>query len=661
LTKPLIDRLPPSFKTPMAKFVAGSILITGVIAMAFNHAAKQDPNIQEVSYSQFKKMVGEKSFTLIERQEDSESKQVTYVGRNGDSKVRVITRDFPDPALAMAAESAGAEVKSTVIETPAWWKGALLWFLPSVLFLGVLIAWQNNRDKKQAQAMGQAKGGTMTFGKSKAKLHEDVGARKTTFADVAGVDEAKNEVSELVEFLKNPEKFKKMGARLPRGLLMSGGPGLGKTLLAKAIAGEAKVPFYSIAGSDFVEMFVGVGAARVRDMFEQIRKQGRCILFIDEIDSMGRARGGANSNDERESTLNQMLVEMDGFDDNSAVLIIAATNRPDILDPALLRPGRFDRQVTLNLPDAKGRHQILKVHAKGKPIARNVRLGELAQELEGSSGADIANLLNEAALRAALRDSKDIQRADINYALEKIALGPARDMTVDPDDERCTAYHEAGHAITAYRLEKICHVRVNKVSVTPRGRALGVTWTVSDKDSPSKFKDNLQGHIAYLQGGRVAEIMKYQQPTTGASNDLERITDTARRMVMVFGMAKDLPARNYAPVSASGHHNPPMSSDMAARVESAINDFVNRGEEMAAKALEDNAVQLELMAEALLEYKTLEREDIVCIMEEKSLEKLKEIRARRDAEFMVSVAKEESQAVPVIPPNPNLWVSNNPV
>lgn len=644
----------------MAKFVIGSVLLTGIVG-AFYMAANDDSKgkAQEVTLTQFKEMIAAKTFTHVSETRDAASGQITFIGRRADGKQSIVAREFKNKDIEKAIEDAGGFAEAPPIEMPAWWKGVLIWLLPSVLLLGGLIAWQNSRDKKHAKMMGN-NGGTLTFGKSKAKLHEDASARKITFKDVAGVDEAKGEVEELVAFMKDPQKFQRMGGKLPRGLLLAGGPGLGKTLLAKAIAGEAKVPFFSISGSGFVEMFVGVGAARVRDMFQEAKKHGPCIIFIDEIDAMGRARGGVNSNDERESTLNQMLVEMDGFDDNSSILVIAATNRPDILDPALLRPGRFDRQVTLNLPDAHGRHQILKVHAKNKPMSKSVKLGELARELEGSSGADIANLLNEAALRAALRNAKEIHRADIDYALEKITLGAARTVETDPNEERNTAYHEAGHAIIAYRKEKICRVKVNKVSVTPRGRALGVTWTVSDKDTPAKFRDNLQGHISYLLGGRVAEILKCGQMTTGASNDLERVTDTARLMTMVYGMSPELPARNFAPVTASGRQNPPMSELMARKVDDAINKFVEDGEAEAIRILREEDAVLDLMADALCEFKTIDREDVVCIMEEKSMEKLRALRKKKDDEFKASVAIEEAPVLPKPPSNPNLWTVNSP-
>lgn len=667
-TKPLIDRLPPSFKTPMAKFVGGSILVTGLVGGFWWAANGNDSKAksQEISYTDFKKLIDEKKFSGVKAVKDSVTGQTTYIGLIAGQKQNVIAYDFPDKEIAAAIERSGGLAKADKIEGPSWWAGPLMFFVPTLLLIGFLV-WQNrSNNKKQAEMMGslgkKGEDRATTFGKSKARLQEDKTDRKITFKDVAGIDEAKSEVAEFVDFLKDPNKYKAMGARIPRGVLLSGPPGNGKTLLAKAIAGEANVPFFSVAGSDFVEMFVGVGAARVRDTFDQAKKVAPCIIFIDEIDSMGRGRGATGSNSETETTLNQMLVEMDGFEPYSGVIVMAATNRPDILDPALMRPKRFDRHVTINLPDRQGRYQILRVHAKGKPLAKDVRLTDIARETEGSSGADLENLLNEAALNAVRRNARQIHSSDIGFAIEKIALGSARGVAVNREEERCTARHEAGHAIVAYVKSRICGVKVNKVSVIPRGRALGVTWTVSDRDSPSKFRDNMEGHLAYLLGGRVAELISYNQMTTGASNDIERVTDTARMMVMVYGMAPDLPPRNYSPASSSGRVAPGTSERLKERVDDAIDKFIADAEKEAEKIIREHMVEYDLMTEALVKYKTLEKEDIECIMRYKTMEALDAVRKKRDEAFAAAAVAEAEAEVTVQPEAPpekrDLWVAS---
>jgi cell division protease FtsH len=445
----------------------------------------------------------------------------------------------------------------------------------------------------------------------------DESTNAITFADVAGCDEAKEEVQELVEFLRDPSKFQKLGGRIPRGVLMVGSPGTGKTLLAKAIAGEAKVPFFSISGSDFVEMFVGVGAARVRDMFENAKKHSPCILFIDEIDAVGRQRGAGlgGGNDEREQTLNQLLVEMDGFETGQGVLVIAATNRPDVLDPALLRPGRFDRQVVVPLPDIRGREQILTVHMRKVPMAPDVRADVLARGTPGFSGADLANLVNEAALFAARRNGRLVEMIDFERAKDKIIMGAERRSIVMPEDERQnTAYHESGHAIVARMLPKTDPV--HKVTIIPRGRALGVTMQLPERDRYSMDRDRMLNTIAVLFGGRIAEEVFMNQMTTGASNDFERATSIARDMVTRYGMSDVLGTMVYAEnegeifLGRSITKTTNMSEETMRKVDSEIRRIIDEQYAVARRILEDNRDKVEAMAKALLDWETIDAEQI---------------------------------------------------
>jgi cell division protease FtsH len=442
-----------------------------------------------------------------------------------------------------------------------------------------------------------------------------------TFADVAGCDEAKEEVAELVEFLRDPTKFQKLGGRIPRGVLMVGAPGTGKTLLAKAIAGEAKVPFFSISGSDFVEMFVGVGAARVRDMFEQAKKNAPCIVFIDEIDAVGRQRGAGlgGGNDEREQTLNQLLVEMDGFEGSAGVIVIAATNRPDVLDPALLRPGRFDRQVVVPLPDIRGREQILLVHMRKVPMAPDVKADIIARGTPGFSGADLANLVNEAALFAARASKRLVDMIDFERAKDKIIMGAERRSMVMPEEERRnTAYHESGHAIVAFLLPKTDPV--HKVTVIPRGRALGVTMQLPTEDRYSMDRNHMLNMIAVLFGGRIAEELFMNQMTTGASNDFERATHLARDMVMKYGMSEALGPMVYAEdegeifLGRSITRNTNVSGATLLKIETEIRKIIDSQYAVARKLLEDNRDKVEAMAKALLELETIDSDQIADIM-----------------------------------------------
>ncbi|MAI39260.1 ATP-dependent zinc metalloprotease FtsH [Alteromonas sp.] len=488
------------------------------------------------------------------------------------------------------------------------------WF-PMLLLIGVWIFFMR-------QMQGGGGKGAMSFGKSKARLlGED--QIKTTFADVAGCDEAKEDVSELVDFLRDPSKFQKLGGKIPKGVLMVGPPGTGKTLLAKAIAGEAKVPFFSISGSDFVEMFVGVGASRVRDMFEQAKKAAPCIIFIDEIDAVGRKRGAGlgGGHDEREQTLNQMLVEMDGFEGHEGIIVIAATNRPDVLDPALLRPGRFDRQVIVGLPDIRGREQILKVHMRKVPIADNVEASLIARGTPGFSGADLANLVNEAALFAARGSKRVVAMEEFEKAKDKIMMGSERkSMVMSESEKEMTAYHEAGHAIVGRIVPE--HDPVYKVSIIPRGRALGVTMYLPEKDRVSHSKQHLESMISSLFGGRIAEQIIYgdDKVTTGASNDIERATDIARKMVTQWGLSTKMGPMLYAEeegevfLGNSMSRASSMSDDTARAIDAEIKSLIDRNYERAQQILEDNKDVLHTMKDALMKYETIDAKQIDDLM-----------------------------------------------
>jgi cell division protease FtsH len=488
------------------------------------------------------------------------------------------------------------------------------WF-PMLLLVGVWVFFM-----RQMQGGGGGRGGAMGFGKSKARMLTEE-QNKVTFEDVAGVEEAKEEVGELVEFLRDPSKFQKLGGHIPKGVLMTGSPGTGKTLLAKAIAGEAKVPFFSISGSDFVEMFVGVGASRVRDMFDQAKKHAPCIIFIDEIDAVGRQRGAGlgGGHDEREQTLNQLLVEMDGFEGSEGVIVIAATNRPDVLDPALLRPGRFDRQVYVPLPDIRGREKILKVHMRKVPMADNVDASIIARGTPGFSGADLANLVNEAALFAARGNKRVVDMSDFEKAKDKVIMGAERRSIVMPEKERMnTAYHESGHAVVAKSLPNTDPV--HKVTIIPRGRALGVTMQLPTEDRYSHDRESLLSTISVLMGGRIAEEVFMNQMTTGASNDFERATDLARNMVMRWGMSDLMGPRVYGDNQSEvflgrdvmTHKN--MSNTVAEAVDKEIRRIIDEQYARARKIIEDNREKVELMTKSLLDWETLNADQLSDIM-----------------------------------------------
>lgn len=506
----------------------------------------------------------------------------------------------------------GVQVYGKAEEEPSFLQTLFVSWFPMLLLIGVWIFFMRQ--------MQGGKGGAFSFGKSKARMLDDT-ANKVRFNDVAGCDEAKQDVQEVVDFLKDPSKYQRLGGHIPRGILLVGPPGTGKTLLAKAIAGEAGVPFFSISGSDFVEMFVGVGAARVRDMFENAKKNAPCIIFIDEIDAVGRQRGAGlgGGNDEREQTLNQMLVEMDGFETGTNIIVIAATNRPDVLDPALLRPGRFDRQVVVPLPDIRGREQILNVHMKKIPVAQDVRADILARGTPGFSGADLANLVNEAALFAARRNGRVVDMNDFELAKDKIIMGAERkSMVMTEDEKRNTAYHESGHALVAKLMPK--SDPVHKVTIIPRGRALGVTMQLPEEDHYAYDKQYLLTRIAILFGGRIAEEVFMHQMTTGASNDFERATQMARDMVTRYGMSDSMGVMVYAEnegdpfLGRSLTRTSHISEETMRAVDNEIRRILEEQYTTARKLIEDNADKVEAMAQALLKWETIDADQIDDIM-----------------------------------------------
>jgi cell division protease FtsH len=523
-----------------------------------------------------------------------------------------------DPGLIGDLLANNVEIRAQEAQRRSLLMDILISWFPMLLLIGVWIYFM-----RQMQGGGAGGRGAMSFGKSKAKMMSEDQV-KVTFADVAGCDEAKEEVSELVDFLRDPSKFQKLGGKIPRGVLMVGSPGTGKTLLAKAIAGEAKVPFFTISGSDFVEMFVGVGASRVRDMFDTAKKHAPCIIFIDEIDAVGRHRGAGlgGGHDEREQTLNQLLVEMDGFEGNEGVIVIAATNRPDVLDPALLRPGRFDRQVVVPAPDVRGREQILKVHMRKVPLSDDVRPGLIARGTPGFSGADLANLVNEAALFAARAGKRTVDMSDFERAKDKIMMGAERkSMVMSEDEKKLTAYHEAGHAIVGRSVPE--HDPVYKISIIPRGRALGVTMFLPEEDRYSHSKTRLESQIASLFGGRIAEelIFGMDRVTTGASNDIERATMIARNMVTKWGLSDRLGPLTYSEdegevflgrqVTQTKH----MSDETAHAIDEEVRRIIDASYERARKILTENMDRLHAMAAALIKYETIDEPQITDIME----------------------------------------------
>ncbi|MGJ7915449.1 ATP-dependent zinc metalloprotease FtsH [Massilia sp. LXY-6] len=561
---------------------------------------------------------GSKTIAYSELLDDVKAKKIKDVviegssitaTRQDDTKVRT-TATMLDRGLIGDLRDNNVRFDVKPPEEPSFLQQVFISWFPMLLLIGVWVFFMR-------QMQGGGKGGAFSFGKSKARMMDETN-NTVTFADVAGCDEAKEEVSEIVDFLKDPTKFQKLGGRIPRGVLMVGPPGTGKTLLARAIAGEAKVPFFSISGSDFVEMFVGVGASRVRDMFENAKKHSPCIIFIDEIDAVGRHRGAGmgGGNDEREQTLNQLLVEMDGFEASSGVIVIAATNRADVLDKALLRPGRFDRQVMVGLPDIRGREQILNVHMRKVPIGTDVKADILARGTPGFSGADLANLVNEAALFAARRSKRLVEMSDFEDAKDKIFMGPERkSMVMREEERRNTAYHESGHAVIAKLLPKADPV--HKVTIMPRGYALGLTWQLPEHDSLSGYKDKMLEEISILFGGRIAEEIFVGQMSTGASNDFARATKLARSMVTRFGMSESMGVMVYEDDANEGFFGGSVKTISEAtqqKVDAEIRSILDTQYALSRRLLEENRDKVEMMTKALLEWETIDAEQINDIM-----------------------------------------------
>ena len=597
----------------MAKNMLLWLAIAAVLLSVFNNFNTQGEK-EQLGYSAF-----------IQEVQNNRLSKVVVDGltisaeRTDGSSFETIRPMVEDPKLMDDLLAHNVVVEGKQPEQQSVWTQLLVASFPILLILAVFMFFM-----RQMQGGGGGRGGPMSFGKSKAKLlGED--QITTTFADVAGVDEAKEDVQELVEFLRDPSRFQKLGGRIPRGVLMVGQPGTGKTLLAKAIAGEAKVPFFSISGSDFVEMFVGVGASRVRDMFDQAKKQSPCIIFIDEIDAVGRHRGAGlgGGHDEREQTLNQLLVEMDGFGGNDGVIVIAATNRPDVLDPALLRPGRFDRQVTVGLPDIRGREQILKVHMRKVPLAENVEASKIARGTPGFSGADLANLVNEAALFAARAGVRTVGMQQFELAKDKIMMGAERRSMVMSEREKLnTAYHEAGHAIVGRLMPE--HDPVYKVSIIPRGRALGVTMFLPEEDRYSHSRRHIVSQITSLFGGRVAEEMTLGKEgiTTGASNDIQRATEIARNMVTKWGLSDAMGPLMYDEGGeevflgrTAAQPAKAMSDETALAIDKEVRAIIDECYEKARNLLEEHRGKMDMMAEALMQYETIDSEQIDAIME----------------------------------------------
>lgn len=604
----------------MAKNLILWLVIAVVLMTVFNSFSPGANSGSQVAYSQFVSQVNNGGVRKV----DIDGRMITAQSRTGDTFTTVIPVNDPDLLNDLLENN--VEVVGKPPEEPSILTSIFISWFPMLLLIGVWIFFM-----RQMQGGGGGRG-AMSFGKSKARLMSE-DQIKTTFADVAGCDEAKEEVSELVDYLRDPSKFQRLGGKIPKGVLMVGPPGTGKTLIAKAIAGEAKVPFFSISGSDFVEMFVGVGASRVRDMFEQAKKSAPCIIFIDEIDAVGRQRGAGlgGGHDEREQTLNQMLVEMDGFEGNEGIIVIAATNRPDVLDPALLRPGRFDRQVPVGLPDVRGREQILKVHMRKVPLGDDVDASVIARGTPGFSGADLANLVNEAALFAARNNKRVVAMEEFDKAKDKIMMGAERRSMVMTDEEKAmTAYHEAGHAIVGRLVPE--HDPVYKVSIIPRGRALGVTMYLPEQDRVSHTKQHLESMISSLFGGRLAEAIIYgdEKVTTGASNDIERATQIARKMVTQWGLSEKMGPLLYADdenevfLGRSVTQHKHMSDDTARAIDQEVKLFIDRNYERAKRILEENIDILHAMKDALMKYETIDADQIDDLMNRR------EVREPRD-------------------------------
>ena len=609
-----------------------AILLLSSLMNHFSETAKK-ANYADLAFSEF-----------MNEAENKRISEVTIAGANIEGKLtdgrNFYTYAPYDPTMVETLRKNGVKVEAQPEDTSSntFWGIVISWF-PMILLIGVWVYFMRQASSGNNKAM--------SFGKSRARLIEN--NKKVTFADVAGCDESKQELEEIIDFLKDPSKFQRLGGRIPKGVLMVGPPGTGKTLLAKAVAGEANVPFFSISGSDFVEMFVGVGASRVRDMFAQAKKNAPCLLFIDEIDAVGRHRGAGlgGGNDEREQTLNQLLVEMDGFDDNQSVILIAATNRPDVLDPALLRPGRFDRQVTVSNPDIKGREEILKVHVKKVPLAKDVNLTTVARGTPGFSGADLANLVNEAALLAARKNKRKVTLKDFDEAKDKVLMGAERkSMAMDDREKMNTAYHEAGHAICSLSTEG--SDPIHKATIIPRGRALGMVQQLPEKDRYSITRQQMMSRLIVAMGGRVAEEMKfgYDAVTSGASGDIQMATNLARSMVTEWGMSDALGPVLYAENSGevflgkSVTQNQNMSEETARLVDAEIKRLVTEGYEGARKLLKEKEKEWTMLAEALIEYETLTGDEIKQVIAGEKIDK--------SAECPVEEGKRTQSSIPEI-------------
>ncbi len=612
---------------------AGMYIVLAIVVLVFVSSvfmAGPTTSTSELSYSNFIEKLNNKEFKKIEKADDyliaiPANQPAAEQTVKEQSPFGIIEKKVPqvqykvltpnDPDLMKKLEAADVEITVKKPAESSQLLGVLGSLLLPLLFIVFLVVMAKSIQAGGSQAM--------SFGKSKAKMLLDSKV-KTTFKDVAGIDEEKKELEEIVDFLKHGEKYIKLGAKIPKGVLLVGAPGTGKTLMAKAVAGEAGVPFFSISGSDFVEMFVGVGASRVRDLFEQAKKHQPCIIFIDEIDAVGRQRGAGlgGGHDEREQTLNQLLVEMDGFDENVNIIVIAATNRPDILDNALLRPGRFDRQIVINRPDILGREQILQVHAKNKPLANDVELKVLAKRTPGFTGADLQNLLNEAALLAARHDQKEINMENLEEAIDKVMAGPEKKSRIISDEEKeNTAYHEVGHALLAKLLKNTDPL--HKVSIIPRGMALGVTMTLPEKDHLTMKKSQLLDRITMTLGGRVAEEIVYGKDsiTTGASNDLEKVTSLARNMVTTYGMSEKMGNLQYGKseehvfMGRDFGHTRDFSEEIAAEIDKEVKKIVDERYEIAKKLLNENRDMLEYISKTLLDEETIDEKRFVELME----------------------------------------------
>ncbi len=595
LCYPLTHRWRTCHLNPFYKNLALWLVITLMMIMLYNLFNQQNQPETNISYTSFLSMVENEQIDEVVIQ--GQELIVTDTGRN---RFKIFAPQDPDMIPFLRSKGVAINAKPPA-ESP-WYMSVLISWFPMILLIGVWIFFM-----RQMQAGG---GKAMSFGKSRARLQSDQ-QEKVTFEDVAGIDEAKEELGEIVEFLREPKKFTRLGGRIPKGVLLMGQPGTGKTLLARAIAGEAGVPFFSISGSDFVEMFVGVGASRVRDLFVQGKKNAPCIVFIDEIDAVGRHRGAGlgGGHDEREQTLNQLLVEMDGFESNEGVILISATNRPDVLDPALLRPGRFDRQVVVPLPDILGRQKILEVHMKRTPIAADVNVTTLAKGTPGFSGADLENLVNEAALIAAKRNKEKLDMTDFEDSKDKVYMGLERkSKVVREEDRKTTAYHEGGHALVARFLPYTD--AVNKITIIPRGRAAGITWFLPE-ERDFKYKDQLQSELAVAFGGRVAEDIVFKRISTGASNDIKQATDLAQKMIRVWGMSEKLGPLSYSKEEEqiflgreiSQHRD--YSENTARKIDDEINQLIGNAYEKATEVLKENIDILHKLAESLLEKETV--------------------------------------------------------